>query len=159
MKVLFVCYGNICRSPLAEAMFNQEVQAAGLANRVTVASVATGDHERGNRPHPGIEKIMQKYHLNDRGHRSRQITAADFAKSDLIIGMDDQNLADLRRMAPAADRGKIFGINDHTPGHQGEPIPDPWYSHRFQETYDALQRALPNWLAVVKDRLQSTATE
>lgn len=133
MNVLFVCYGNICRSPLAEALFYQELQAAGLDQQVTVASVATGDHER--------------------GHRSRQITAADFATADLIIGMDDQNLADLRRMAPANDRAKILGINDHTPGHQGEPIPDPWYSHRFQETYDDLARALPHWLAVVQTQL------
>lgn len=153
MNVLFVCLGNICRSPLAEAMFRQMVKEEGLNDRVTIDSAGTSSEEEGNHPYPGIRRIMAKYHLDGQHLQSRPITLDDFEQFDLIIGMDDMNLHNLRQLAPARDLVKIHGINDLVPGKQGQPIPDPWYTHEFQKTYDALADALPYWLTYVKEQL------
>ena len=151
MKVLFVCLGNICRSPMAEAMFYQLLKDNALTEEVEVASKATSSEEEGNRPHPGTQKILATYHLDDRDHRSSPIRRQEFFDYDLIIGMDDMNMRHLRAIAPKETKDKIFAINDLTPGHQGEPIPDPWYTQRFDDTYNSLRRALPHWLDYVKE--------
>ncbi|WP_251548096.1 low molecular weight protein-tyrosine-phosphatase [Limosilactobacillus caecicola] len=150
MKVLFVCLGNICRSPLAEAMFRQMVAEQGLSDHITIDSAGTSSEEEGNHPYPGIQRIMTKYHLAGHDLVSRPITMADFDNFDLIIGMDDMNIRHLKSIAPAADLHKIHGINDLVPGKAGEPLPDPWYTHEFQKTYDALHLALPYWLDYVQ---------
>lgn len=153
MKVLFVCLGNICRSPLAEAMFRQLVAENHLSSRITVDSAGTSSEEEGNPPYPGIRKIMNKYSLAYSHLHSRPITDNDFQNSDLIIGMDDMNLRTIQTWAPQDCQHKIHGINDLTPGKKGIPIPDPWYTHQFQKTYDALAEALPYWLAYCKKKL------
>lgn len=153
MKIMFVCLGNICRSPLAEAMFRQMIDQAGLSAQVSIDSAGTSSEETGHPPYPGIQKIMDKYGLDSRGLAARQLTSRDFAKADLIIGMDDMNLADIRAMAPLNSHAEIHGIYDLLPDMKGQSIPDPWYTHRFQDTYDALALALPSWLDFVKARL------
>lgn len=154
MKVLFVCLGNICRSPLAEAMFREMLEDKGLSQLVTVDSAATSTEEMGNPPYPGIRRIMRKYHLDDHGHVSRPLNRQDFIDSDLIIGMDDMNLENIRAMAPSQALAKIHGIYDRLPNLRGQSIPDPWYTHKFQNTYDALQVALPSWLDYVEDQVR-----
>ena len=96
---------------------------------------------------------MHKYHLPTEGLISRPITQADFANADLIIGMDDMNIRHLKAIAPKEDRFKIHQAFDVVPGKAGTSIPDPWYTHRFQDTYDSLAEALPYWLDVVKRQL------
>lgn len=154
MKVLFVCLGNICRSPLAEAMFRQILTDKDLDQLVSVDSAATSTEEEGNPPYPGIRRIMRKYHLDDRGHVSRPLNRHDFLTSDLIIGMDDMNLVNIRAMAPSQALDKIHGIYDLIPTLKGQSIPDPWYTHQFQATYDALQLALPSWLDYVAKQVR-----
>lgn len=153
MKILFVCLGNICRSPMAESMFRQMVAQAGLSSQVQVDSAATSTEEEGNGPHPGALRTMRQHGLSTAGLVSRPITRTDFDQSDLIICMDNMNLYNLKRMAPPADLPKIHLANEFVPGHENEEIPDPWYTHRFEDTYQSLKRALPYWLTVVKQQL------
>lgn len=153
MNILFVCLGNICRSPMAEAMFKQMVQAAGLNDRINVDSAGTSSEEEGNPPHPGALKTMRRHNLATAGLVSRPITAADFEWADYIICMDNMNLANLKRLASVDDTAKIHLANEPVPGHENEEIPDPWYTHRFEDTYQSLKRALPYWLAIVEKQV------
>lgn len=153
MNILFVCLGNICRSPMAEAMFKQMVQSAGLSKKINVDSAGTSSEEEGNPPHPGALKAMHRHHLTTTGLVSRPITAADFDWADYIICMDNMNLANLKRLAPVDDVAKIHLANEPVPGHENEEIPDPWYTHRFEDTYQSLKRALPYWLTIIEKQV------
>lgn len=154
MNVLFVCLGNICRSPMAEAMFKQMVKDAGLSDQIHVDSAGTSSEEEGNGPHPGALATMQRHQLPTAGLVSRPITSRDFAWADYIICMDNMNQENLRRMAPASAVGKIHLANEPVPGRENAEIPDPWYTHRFEDTYQSLATALPYWLAIIKKQLK-----
>lgn len=145
-SVVFVCLGNICRSPMAEAIFNHLVDEAGLSNAITVSSRATSTEEEGNPPHPGAQETMRRHGLDFTGFRSQPISKQDFETADYIITMDQQNVANLKRMAPAGTEQKIHLCLDIVPGHEDQEIPDPWYTHKFEYTYDLLMSALPSWL-------------
>ncbi|ANN48455.1 protein-tyrosine-phosphatase [Levilactobacillus brevis] len=145
--ILFVCLGNICRSPMAEVIFQQLVADRQLADQFAVASVATSPEEEGNHPHPGALKTLREHGLDASDHRSRPITAADFAWADTIITMDHSNVANLKRLAPTpADAAKVHLCLDILPDHQHEAIDDPWYTHKFELTYQELAKSLPAWL-------------
>ncbi|KRM73932.1 low molecular weight protein-tyrosine-phosphatase [Secundilactobacillus collinoides] len=146
-NVLFVCLGNICRSPMAEALFKKLVADRGLNDQFSIESRATSSEEQGNPPHPGARKTMKAHGLSYAGMHSEPISAAGFDWADYIITMDSQNMFNLQRMAPSqADRDKIHLCMDILPDHTGEEIPDPWYTHRFESTYQALASTLPKWL-------------
>lgn len=153
MNILFVCLGNICRSPMAESMFRQLVNQAGLSGQVNVDSAGTSSEEEGNGPHPGALAAMQRHGLPTAGLVSRPINQHDYAWADYIICMDNMNLNDLKRRAPRNDAAKVHLANELVPGHENEEIPDPWYTHRFEDTYQSLARALPYWLDKVKNEL------
>lgn len=153
MKVMFVCLGNICRSPMAEAMFKQMVNQAGLQDQIKVDSAATSSEEEGNAPHPGAQKVMRTHGLDPTGLVSRLITKSDFDSADYIICMDRMNEDNLKRMAPVADRDKIHRAYEIIPGKESRVIPDPWYTHRFEDTYQSLAEILPAWLTKFKDEL------
>lgn len=138
---------------MAESMFRQLVNSAGLADQIKVDSAGTSSEEEGNPPHPGAQKTMRRHHLPVDGLVSRPITSRDFAWADYIICMDNMNLYNLRRIAPAADRNKIHLANEVVPGHEQEEIPDPWYTHRFEDTYQSLAKALPLWLERMQAQL------
>lgn len=151
-NVLFVCLGNICRSPMAEAIFRDLIKTRGLTNQIAVDSCATSAEEAGNPPHPGAQAVMKAHHLDYGDMRSRPITESDFKWTDWIITMDNQNVFNLKRLAPSAtDAAKIHLCLDIVPGMAGQEIPDPWYTHRFNETYASLAEALPLWL----DKIQA----
>lgn len=153
MKVIFVCLGNICRSPMAEAMFKKMVREANLQDQITVDSAGTSDIAAGSPADHRTKKILDKYNIPDDGMIARQLTDRDFEEADYIIVMDQMNMVDAKDMAPAGTAQKVHGIYEATPHKSNRWIVDPWITHRFQDTYDSLSEALPNWLTKFKNEL------
>jgi protein-tyrosine phosphatase len=134
-SVLFVCLGNICRSPLAEAAFRAEAERIGLD--VEVDSAGTGDWHLGYPPDPRAQAVATRNGLDISELRARQVATEDFAQFDHLVALDAQNLANLRAMQPPGSRARVSLLLDHVPGRQGQPVADPYYgddSH-FDETW------------------------
>ena len=134
-SVLFVCLGNICRSPLAEAAFRREAERLGLELRID--SAGTGDWHVGRPPDPRAAAVAAKNGIDVSGLRARQVSPADFHEFDHIIALDAQNLADLRAMQPVNGTAELSLLLDHVDGRQGEPVADPYYggAEHFDQTW------------------------
>lgn len=146
-RVLFVCLGNICRSPMAEMYFKKIVAQHHLQQEITVDSVATCNYEAGNPMHLGAIKELKEQGVPCSDHTSRKITPADFENFDWIIGMDFQNINTLERLAPdETSRAKIHLAAEVLPDNQTFEIEDPWYTNDFAKTYAELSEILPLWL-------------
>lgn len=124
-RVLFVCLGNICRSPLAEAA----LRAAAVRARVSleVDSAGTGDWHVGKPPDPRAIATAARHGLDIGGLRARQVTPADFRGFDRLVALDRANLADLRRIAPRAPRADLGLLLDHVEGREGQDVADPYF--------------------------------
>ena len=123
--VLFVCLGNICRSPLAEAAFRAEAARIGL--NVTVDSAGTGDWHVGAAPDRRAQATAKQHGIDIRGYRARQVTAEDFYRFTHIVALDRDNLQALRAMRPAHATAELSLLLDHVPGREGQPVADPYY--------------------------------
>lgn len=123
--VLFVCLGNICRSPLAEAAFRAEVVRIGLD--VEVDSAGTGDWHVGKPPDRRAQALAKRYGIDISLHRARQVTCHDFQRFSHLIALDLQNLATLEAMRPAAGAAELSLLLDYVEGRKGEAVADPYY--------------------------------
>ena len=132
-KILFVCHGNICRSPMAEYVMKDLVQKAGLTDQFHIASAATSREEIGNPVYPPARRKLAEHGISCAGHAARQLTRRDYADYDLLIGMDSANLRDMRRICGGDPDGKISLLLDHT-ARPGD-VADPWYTGDFQATW------------------------
>ena len=133
LKIMFVCHGNICRSPMAEFVFKKMVADRGLSAEYIIASSATSTEEIGNDIHPGTKRTLQKYGVPFSRREAVQITRADYDKYDFFIGMDTANIRNLGRIFGADPQNKIKKLLDFTP--RGGDVADPWYTGNFEETW------------------------
>ena len=132
-KIMFVCHGNICRSPMAEFIFKKMLAENSLAGEFTVASSATSTEEIGNPVYPPARAELLRHGIDPGGKRAVQITREDYAKYDLLIPMDSMNVRNLMRIIGSDPEGKVKKLMDFTP--RGGDVADPWYTGNFFVTY------------------------
>lgn len=142
-SILFVCLGNICRSPTAEGLMLNHLAAAGLTHSVRVDSAGTGGWHAGDPPDPRAIAAARKRGVDLAPLRARQVKTTDFSDFDLIVGMDRQNVADLRRLAPAGSTARIGLFLEEALGLSSE-VPDPYYGDEraFDAVFDLCDRAV-----------------
>ncbi len=135
IKILFICHGNICRSPMCEFVMKDLAAKAGLADQFEIASAATSTEELGNPVHPGTRRELAKHGISCEGKRARQVTRADYDYYDMLICADSNNIRNLRRITGGDPDGKISLVLDHT-SRPGRDVDDPWYSGDFETTWN-----------------------
>ena len=134
IKVLFICHGNICRSPMAEFLFKDIIKKRNLIDHFEGASAATSREELGNPVHPGTRRKLASVGISTAGKYARQMTKADYEKYDYLIGMDDWNIRNMLRIAGGDPDHKIRKLLSFA--GSARDIADPWYTGNFDETYD-----------------------
>ena len=137
-KILFICHGNICRSPTAEFLLKDMIKKAGLEKEFAVASAATTYEEIGNPVYPPAKKLLDAHGIDCSGKTARHITREDYENFDLIIYMDEENRNDLRRYYNGDPDGKLHNLLDYA-GRTGEEVYDPWYTRNFQRAWDNIE--------------------
>ena len=137
MRIMFVCHGNICRSPMAELVFKRMVAEQGLADKFVIASSATSTEEIwggvGNPVYPPAKAELAKHGIACDGKRAVQLSRADYDKYDLFIGMDSANIRNMHRILGGDPQNKVRKLMDYT--QKGGDVADPWYTRRFDVTY------------------------
>ena len=148
IKVLFVCHGNICRSPMAEFIMKDLVAKAGAAGRFEIDSAAVSREEIGNPVYPPARRELARHGISCAGHHARQLQRADYDRFDYIIGMDSSNLRNMLRITGGDSEGKISRLLDHPP-RPGD-VADPWYTGDFKQTWDDITEGCENILEELK---------
>ncbi len=138
IKILFVCHGNICRSPMAEGIMKDLAQKAGAAGRYTIASAATSHEEDGNPVYPPARRKLAEHGIELPGKRATPLTAADYGRYDLLIGMERRHVAAMERLFGGDPAGKLRRLLDYT--DQPRDIADPWYTGDFETAYREILR-------------------
>ena len=137
LKIMFICHGNICRSPMAEFIFKKMVADKGIADRFVIASCATSTEEiwgdTGNPVYPPAKAELKKHGIICEGKRAVQLKKSDYENYDLFIGMDSYNIRNMHRILGGDPKGKIRKLMDYT--QMGGDVADPWYSDRFDIAY------------------------
>lgn len=131
--VLFVCLGNICRSPMAEAIFRNLVKERGIEDRFVIDSAGTGDWHIGEGPHQGTVKKLAEHNISTQGMHSRQLKLNDYDQFDYIVCMDDSNIKNALPMLGQKDSSKVFRLLDLL--DVPKDVPDPYFTGDFEETY------------------------
>lgn len=152
IKILFICHGNICRSPMAEFVMKYLVDNENLNNEIYIESAAVSREEIGNGIHPGTKKKLKEMKIPFDNHRARQVTLSDYDYFDYLIVMDDGNILNLLRIIKEDQENKVFKLLDFT-DRKGQNIADPWYTGNFDETYDDVLEGCQGLLSLLKKDL------
>ena len=134
IKVLFICHGNICRSPMAEFLFKNYFKNKGKEKSFLIESAATSTEEIGNGVHYGTKRILNSLGIDCSNKRARQITKSDYDNFDYLIGMDEWNINNILRIVGKDINNKVYKLLDFT--NLKRDIKDPWYTGNFTETYE-----------------------
>ncbi|HQT00690.1 MAG: phosphotyrosine protein phosphatase [Hydrogenophilales bacterium 16-64-46] len=144
VKVLFVCMGNICRSPMAEGMFRKAVHEAGLDGRIEIDSAGTHAYHIGSAPDPRAQQAIRQRGVDISGLRGRKVEDADFEYYDYILGMDGDNIDRLKQRAPARHHDKIHRLLSFSRKYPNLDVVDPYYGgpQGFEENLDMIEDAV-----------------
>jgi protein-tyrosine phosphatase len=151
IRVLFVCLGNICRSPMAEGIFRHLVNEAGLSDHIAADSAGIGPWHVGEPAHTGTRRVLQEHGIPYDG-RARQFTRADFTRFDYILAMDEENLADIRARLNGPTDADIRLLMDFAPELGIREVPDPYYDGSFDQVYTLVRTAVEKFLAYLREK-------
>jgi len=153
IHVLFVCMGNICRSPMAEAIFKDLVAKEGLSDHFLIDSVGTEGYHEGEPAHPGTRRVLAMYGIKC-DVRSRQVTRADLEKADYIIAMDSSNASALLRLVPKDSlNGRLGLLLNFSPNRpRFVDVPDPYYTGKFEEVFQMIEAGCEGLLAHIRQK-------
>ncbi|MBO2526809.1 MAG: hypothetical protein CW335_01310 [Clostridiales bacterium] len=154
IRILFVCHGNICRSPMAEFLMKELVMQRGLEDRFEIASAATTDEEIGNPVYPPVRSLLRERGISCEGKTAVQLRMADYGKYDLFIGMDSENLYDMKRLFGGDPENKVSLLLDYT--DRPRDVSDPWYTRNFHEAETDIDRGCTALLAHLLKNEEST---
>ena len=152
-KIMFVCHGNICRSPMAEFIFKGLVRERGLEDAFFICSSATSTEELGNPVYPPARAELARHGITCEGKRAVQLQRADGERYDMLIGMDGANIRNMRRMLGSEAEGKIFKLM--TFAGKDADVSDPWYSGRFDVAYRDIREGCEGLLRYVLERRET----
>lgn len=158
VNVLFVCLGNICRSPMAEAVMRHQVKEAGLDGVIEVDSAGTGDWHIGHPPHEGTRKQLDAHRISYEGMKARLVNDNDFGQFDYIVCMDNNNIRDVRALLERSEvkreeRKELFTFMELLPERGFADVPDPYYSGNFDYVYELVVAGCRQLLTKIKTDL------
>ena len=150
INILFICHGNICRSPMAEFVMKDLVARAGLSSRFHIESAATSTEEIGNSVYPPARRKLAEHKIDCTGKPARQLRRSDYTQWDYLVGMDEANRRNITRMSGGDPDGKITLLLDHT--SRPREVADPWYTGDFERTWQDVLEGCTALLAEIRER-------
>ena len=149
-RILFICLGNICRSPMAEFVMKDLVKKTGLTSQFHIESAATSREEIGNPVYPPARRKLAEHGISCEGHAARQLTAQDYEEYDLLIGMEGANLKNMQRICGGDPAGKMHRLLDYT--DRSGDVDDPWYTGDFEATWRDVSTGCQGLLASIQNK-------